>query len=182
MNHQPFETWMFEMDQLDPKQVAALDAHLAECPECQRLMESWQAVEHQLMTARPVSPAPGFTARWQANLPLRQQHEQLQQARQWLWGLGSTALVIAFALVVYLLTTQSPVTLFVNLVEFVNGIAVFLAQTQSILKVISDIVPTVVWIILGAVVLAGLVGVNLAWVLPQLHDKNKGVAKNEDFA
>jgi len=182
MNHQPFETWMFEMDQLDPTQAAALNAHLAECPECRRLMESWQAVEYQLKAARQVSPAPGFTARWQANLPLRQQQEQLQQARQWLWGLGSTALVIAFALIVYLLSTQSPVTLFVNLVEFINGAAIFLAQTQSILKIIFDIVPSVVWIILGAVLLVGLVGANLAWVLPQLHDRNKGVAKNENFA
>ena len=115
MNHQPFETWMFEMDQLEPTQAAALNAHLAECPECRRLMESWQAVEYQLKTARPISPAPGFTAHWQANLPIRQQREQLQQARQWLWGLGSASLVMAFALVVYLLTTQSPVTMFVNL-------------------------------------------------------------------
>jgi multidrug efflux pump subunit AcrB len=182
MNHQPFETWMFEMDQLEPTQAAALNAHLAECPECRRLMESWQAVEYQLKTARPISPAPGFTARWQANLPIRQQREQLQQARQWLWGLGSASLVMAFALVVYLLTTQSPVTMFVNLVEFINGAAIFLAQTQSILKIISDIVPSAVWIILGVVLLVGLVGANLIWILPQLRDRNKGVSRNENFA
>ena len=181
MNHQPFDTWMFEMDQLDPTQAAALKAHLAECAECRRLMESWQAVEYQLKTARQVSPAPGFNARWQANLPLRQQNEQMQQARQWLWGLGSAALVIAFALVIYLLTTQSPVTMFVNLVELINGVAIFLSQTQSILEVISDIVPPVVWIILGIITLVGLVGANLLWILPQMRDRNKGAVKNENF-
>jgi multidrug efflux pump subunit AcrB len=182
MNHQPFETWMFEMDQLEPTQAAALNAHLAECAECRRLMESWQTVEYQLKTAHPINPTPGFTARWQADLPLRQQREQLQLARQWLWGLGSASLVMAFALVVYLLTTQSPVTMFVNLVEFINGAAIFLAQTQSILKIISDIVPSTVWIILGVVLLVGLVGANLIWILPQLRDRNKGVSRNENFA
>ncbi|HTX80074.1 MAG TPA: hypothetical protein VMC62_10415 [Longilinea sp.] len=181
MNHQPFENWMFEMDQLDQTQAAALKAHLAECAECRRLMESWQAVEYQLKTAHHVSPAPGFTARWQANLPIRQQNEQLQQARQWLWGLGSAALAMAFALVIYLLTTQSPVTLFVNLVEFINGAAIFLTQTQSIFQIIIDIVPPAVWIILGLIMLVGLVGANLLWIVPQVRDRNKGAVKNENY-
>jgi hypothetical protein len=68
MNHQPFETWLFEEN---PQNNPALQDHLQTCPTCQQIQQNWQAVRQQIQISEQVAPRPGFTARWQASLELR---------------------------------------------------------------------------------------------------------------
>src|SRR5215210_4421448 len=64
MKHQPFEDWLLNDKLIDPKQKLELDAHLRICSYCSALAETGKA----LHTVKKVSPAAGFSARFQARL------------------------------------------------------------------------------------------------------------------
>ncbi|MDD2694750.1 MAG: zf-HC2 domain-containing protein, partial [Anaerolineales bacterium] len=65
MNHRPFEDWIFSEEPLSPVERADLEAHLQACAACQKLSTNWQEVSGALHTAPMLSPAPGFSSRWQ---------------------------------------------------------------------------------------------------------------------
>ena len=64
MNHQPFEEWLLTEKLISPKQKLELDAHLRSCSYCSALAETGKA----LRSVKKVSPAAGFTSRFQARL------------------------------------------------------------------------------------------------------------------
>ncbi len=67
MNHQPFEDWLLNDKLIDPKQKLELDAHLRMCADCSALAETGVA----LRSVKKISPAAGFTTRFQARLALQ---------------------------------------------------------------------------------------------------------------
>ena len=64
MNHQPFETWLLEEQPLNIEQKRELKAHLQACKYCNALFETGLALNSKKM----VSPAAGFTARFEKRL------------------------------------------------------------------------------------------------------------------
>jgi hypothetical protein len=78
MNHQPFEEWLLNEKLVSPKQKLDLDAHLRICSYCSALAETGKA----LRTVKKVSPAAGFSARFQARL-VAQRAAELRRKR---WG------------------------------------------------------------------------------------------------
>lgn len=106
MNHKPFQEWMHAVLDGDPSAGAGqtlapasrreLEAHLAECGECQAVWTSLSEVQRLLRAEPAVAPRPGFSGRFQARLAQRRARPRL------LWGglaLGLGA-VSAAALVV----------------------------------------------------------------------------------
>lgn len=67
-DHQHFEEWLFSAAALTPDEKTRLQEHLRSCESCRRLSYAWGDVEEQLMDSPLVSPAPGFTRRWEARL------------------------------------------------------------------------------------------------------------------
>lgn len=78
MNHQPFEEWLLNEKLISPKQKLDLDAHLRICSYCSALAETGKA----LRTVKRVSPAAGFSTRFQARLAM-QKAADLRRKR---WG------------------------------------------------------------------------------------------------
>ena len=78
MNHQPFEEWLLNEKLISPKERLDLDAHLRICSYCSALAETGKA----LRAVKKVSPAAGFSARFQARL-VAQRAAELRRKR---WG------------------------------------------------------------------------------------------------
>jgi hypothetical protein len=78
MNHQPFEEWLLNEKLISPKQKLELDAHLRICSYCSALAETGKA----LHTVKKVSPATGFSTRFQARLAMQKAAERRQKH----WG------------------------------------------------------------------------------------------------
>ncbi len=95
MKHSPFDTWLFDPQDLNAEQAETLKQHLAECDSCRALAEAWQAAENGLLASEVLAPEPGFTRRWQQRLALARSKRRRRQ----MWAvLGSTiggALVLA---------------------------------------------------------------------------------------
>jgi hypothetical protein len=78
MNHQPFEEWLLNEKLINPKQKLELDAHLRICSYCSALVETGKA----LHTVKKVSPAAGFSTRFQARLAVQKAAERKRKR----WG------------------------------------------------------------------------------------------------
>ncbi len=74
MNHRPFEDWLLDDQFLTPEQKRELEVHLRVCKSCTAIAEANLA----LRAARVVSPAPGFSTRWQERLVLARQAQRRQ--------------------------------------------------------------------------------------------------------
>ncbi len=108
MSHQPFEDWILDPITLSADDRRALQAHLMECKQCQKLERRWIAVHQQLRTRRMAAPAAGFTARWQASLAERKAREHRRQAWKIFGFLFGGALFILLLLAVYSAATTTP--------------------------------------------------------------------------
>lgn len=108
MSHLPYETWIFEVDQLNQEDRRSLQEHLQGCEQCQKLHTKWRLTYRELRGMPEVRPAPGFTHRWMTSLSERRAREQRKQAwRALLWFAGGAG-VILLALVGYTLAVSSP--------------------------------------------------------------------------
>ena len=78
MNHQPFEEWLFTETLISPRERLDLDAHLRICSYCSALAETGKA----LRTVKRVSPAAGFSTRFQARLAMQKAADRRRKR----WG------------------------------------------------------------------------------------------------
>jgi hypothetical protein len=129
MNHQPFEDLLLDDAPLSPAEKESLSQHLAVCPQCARLEQSLRALDHEFKATPAVSPAIGFTSRWQASLPARRIRHEREQTRIILISMATTVVATCITLAAFLLPNVSPITVFVNLftdlIKLVDAIAQF---------------------------------------------------------
>jgi anti-sigma factor RsiW len=98
MSRQPFETWLLAGEGLTDEQAERLHDHLQACPACQALLAAWAEAEGELRSSPWATPAPGFTARWQARLAAEQRRAQTRQV----WVTLGLTVASALALVAML--------------------------------------------------------------------------------
>ena len=80
MNHQPFDTWIYDPSELNEEQKVELSSHIDGCPQCQQKQKTWTAVLKVILNI-PIETAPaGFPARFQASLSQRRALEQRKQS------------------------------------------------------------------------------------------------------
>jgi hypothetical protein len=121
MSHQPYETWILDQQNLSGDDRRALLSHLDDCPQCLRLQRRWQMVHQELTYPRMVTPAPGFTQRWQTGLAERKAREQRKQAWKIAGMLFTAALVVLLLMTAYTLATSSLTDWLVGLVGIVSS-------------------------------------------------------------
>lgn len=139
MNHKPFQDLMHAV--LDGELASAsrrdLEAHLAECGECQSTWTSLSEVQRLLRAEPPMAPRPGFSGRFQARLAQRRARPRL------LWGglvlglgaVSAAALVVPVGLGVIftaLRAAQEPTTA-LALIASLNATATFADTVLSAL-------------------------------------------------
>lgn len=160
MNHSPFEHWLLNDIPVTPEQQHELELHLRDCSYCTALAETGR----MLKTAKLLTPAAGFTARFQARLAER----KIADRRRRLWGsvlfsLGGL-LLLMWILAPYVASFfDSPATW----ISVIVGWLVFLGTTLLaladaglvILNVIPSFLPPFAWMVL----LSMLAGIGLLW-------------------
>jgi len=160
MNHQPFEDWLLNDKLINPKQKLELNAHLRICSYCSALAETGKA----LRMVKRVSPAAGFSARFQARLAMQKAAER----RRRFWGsvlftFGGFVMLMWLVWPYLASFFASPVTWITSLI----GWGVFLITTLQamfqagsvLLDVIPGFLPPFVWMI----VVSALAGIGLLW-------------------
>ena len=162
MNHQPFETWLLDDKVLTLTEKRELDSHLRECKNCSALAETGLA----LRSARVVSPAPGFTMRFQQKLAT----QKLAEQRRRLWGL-IVFVVSGVGLLGWLLApiltsvVTSPVEWLISaagLFLFVfTSLQAFGEIVTVMVRMLPDFLPPYMWM----VILSGMAGMGLLWAV-----------------
>lgn len=93
--------------ELSPPERAAVEAHLADCPECRTELEAERQLSEQLASLPPTAPAPDFEARFWARLA-REREASAGRSGRWrlfgprlalaLGGVGAAALALVLVL------------------------------------------------------------------------------------
>jgi hypothetical protein len=160
MNHQPFDDWLLNDKLINPKQKLELDAHLRVCSSCSALAETGKA----LRSVKMVSPAVGFTARFQTKLAA----QRVAERRRRLWGavlftFGGLAVLLWIAAPFLTSFFTSPtiwITAFIEWGVFLITTLRAMAQAGSVLlDVIPGFLPPFIWM----VVISALAGFLLLW-------------------
>jgi hypothetical protein len=162
MNHRPFEDWLLNERQLSPVERQDLDAHLRACKQCSALAET--GVE--LRSVRKVSPAPGFTMRFQQ----RRAAQRIADRRRRLWGLivflvGGVGLLLWLAAPFLLALIDSPaqwVTIVIGYMLFIVTSVQTMADVALVfLRVVPGFIPGYIWMVLAS----ALAGLGLLWTI-----------------
>jgi hypothetical protein len=150
------DNWPLDEDELSAAERAQM---LADSPELQKELSTWQAIEASLRESPVVGPQPGFTHRWQTKLAEKRE-------RRWQWqvrGLLGLQLTGAFAaaLLITLDTLASPAQLGTAVIESVLRIGKLVASGVRYLAILGDGWPALV----GALALStALAWVSVLWV------------------
>jgi hypothetical protein len=160
MNHQPFEEWLLTEKMIDPRQKVELDAHLRVCGYCSALAETGKA----LRTVKTVSPAAGFSARFQTRLAAQKAADL--RRRRWgavLFTLGGLVMLMWLAGPYLASFFAAPATWIAGLIEW--GVFVFttlhaVAQAGS---VILRSLPGVLSPFAFMVLVSAMAGIGLLW-------------------
>jgi len=162
MNHRPFEDWLLNEQHLTPAEKRDLDAHLRVCRQCAALAETGL----ELRASRMVSPAPGFTARFQARLAAR----RIAERRRRLLGLivllvGGGGLLLWLAAPFLLVLFGSParwLTVVIGYLLFFVSSARTLGEALFVfLRVVPGFIPAYAWMVIGS----ALAGLSLLWTV-----------------
>ena len=160
MNHRPFEDWLLDDQPLNPTQKRELDAHLRACKVCSAIAESNLA----LRSARLVSPAPGFSVRWQERLVLaRRAQRRRSLLGTLLFSLGGLLFLAILTGPVVVSLIGSPaewISVIVRTLLFIYTTTFAVAEAGSVLvRVLPGFVPPFVWLVLFST----LSGFGLLW-------------------
>lgn len=162
MNHQPFETWLLEDKHLSKVEKHELDSHLRTCKPCSALAETGLA----LRSAKVISPAAGFTVRFQQRLAA----QKVAERRRRFWGLivlivgGLGLLSWAVAPYVYAFIS-APVEWLTAAVGYFLFLFTSAQAFSEILKVLARILPSFIPPYVWMVMLSALAGLGLLWIV-----------------
>ncbi|HOV06159.1 MAG TPA: hypothetical protein PLV27_02745 [Anaerolineaceae bacterium] len=164
MEHQPFRTWILEKEPLTIEEQSRLEDHLAACPECARLSGNLERALHIVHSA-PEVPAPeGFTRRWQASLAQRKHAEEKREARNLVFSLIGSAIVVAIGAILIFDPKVSLISLAAgSLTSFFTVVASAESVIEFITSLARSLNPSILalvliilggWILLSAFTLA----------------------------
>ncbi len=165
MRHQPYENWIFKIEEPDPAQRQELQAHLADCQPCAHLADAHERVEHVLSRVATKAAPSGFTARWNSGLAMRKREQEQKQARAMLISLSSIAVALFIAAGVLLLPEISFISLAANAlsvsVNVLNGVQNFWDTISHLVQV----VPPGIIILTGFFISSWIILASAVWGL-----------------
>jgi hypothetical protein len=136
MNHQPFETWLFSDETLEPEQSRALSNHLDQCKECNQMSIALDRVFEVISNSDNPEPNPGFTQRWYQHLSLYR--EKRQEQRIWLIIFSLFALATIILLGLFFLNVSN-FNWGYGLGQFIANFSLIAARGKQILRAVRSI-------------------------------------------
>lgn len=174
MNHQPFETWLMDDKSISPEQKRELDLHIRTCVYCTALVETGKA----LGSARMVSPAAGFTSRFEVRLAAR----KLADRRRRFWGavlftLGGLSLFVWLAGPFLASFYSSPAAWISALVEwgifFIITVQALSEAGSVLVRVLPGFLSPFAWMVL----FSAAAGMSLLWSVSIWRFARRGVPR-----
>ena len=165
MNHRPFEDWLLEDQRLTSDEERELQAHLRVCTSCAAIAESNLA----LHSTRMISPAEGFTSRFEVRLV---EHRKATRIRQiigtLIFVLAGLALLYWFASPFIQDVMRSPADWITNVVGYflfiVTSVQALSEVSHVFTHLLSDFVSPAEWLIILCLVSGlGVVEVLSIW-------------------
>ena len=174
MNHRPFEDWLLNDMPISPEQKRELDSHLRTCTYCAALIETGKA----LSSVKMVSPAAGFTSRFQTRLAAR----KVADRRRRFWG---TILFVAGGLGILMWVAgpylasffAAPATWIFALVGWGIFLITTLQAMAQAVSVLLDVVPGFLSPFAWMVLLSALAGISLLWSVSIWRFAQRGVPR-----
>ena len=162
MNHQPFESWLLDDKYLSATEKRELDSHLRDCRTCSALAETGLA----LRSAKVISPAAGFTMRFQQRLAA----QKVAERRRRLWGLivlivSGVGLLSWFAAPYVYAFIAAPVEWLTAAVGYFLFMFTSMQAFSEILRVLSRMVPNFIPPYAWMVLLSTFAGLGLIWIV-----------------
>jgi hypothetical protein len=160
MNHRPFEDWLLNDMPISPEQKRELDSHLRTCTYCAALVETRKV----LSSVKMVSPAAGFTSRFQTRLAARKVVERQRRFRGSILFVAGGIGILMWVAGPYLAAFfAAPATWISALVEW----GIFLITTLQAMaqagSVLLDVVPGFLSPFAWMVLLSAIAGISLLW-------------------
>jgi hypothetical protein len=179
MKHQPYENWIFTQEDLDSDQAKELQVHLKLCDRCAQLAGALSDVEMSFASQELISPADGFSSRWQERLEQKRRVYFRRQTSVLLGGLSiGSAVLFVPVLIGGLLTVFTSGSILTNFVqEFVNWLAVISFTgdiTAGVLDGMADTIPAFWWFALALF----SIGIFALWVFMIHRVRPKQVVRN----
>jgi anti-sigma factor RsiW len=109
MNHQPYERWILEPQELSREQRGELEDHISVCADCRRMQEAWLETEMALKARVEIAPRPGFSRRWQASINERRLRDQRRQGWRVFLACSGAAALLSILFIAYVASSTSPV-------------------------------------------------------------------------
>lgn len=131
MSHQPYETYLFSGEPLNPDQQSSLEAHLLTCEGCAHLAHAMDHLDQAFFNSTAPSPKPGFTDRFQVRLAARRQERQTRNL--WLMTIGLftlAGLIISTILLLHL----NQINWAYELTQFIARTSLLAAQIRQFLN------------------------------------------------
>lgn len=163
MNHQPFNSWIYDED-LSLEQEGALRQHVDSCSACQMEQIAWETVQQAMLSSKMVAPSVGFTQRWQDQLAARQIKEQKQQIRRFFLFTLLLSATIILAMGGAIFFSATPARVIVNSVSFLTDIVVNWNLFHHTLLSVGKFVHPAVPIVIAAVLSLILSGAIFLWI------------------
>ncbi len=171
MNHHlPFDSLFEDPNELAQDELESLMDHISDCEVCRSASVSLQTIDESLRTAEMVSPAAGFSARWEVRYAEMRNRAHRRQIIFVGSGLTTALILMGVLLISRILPfVQSPGLLFLTwisrllaLYSYLGSIAEF---TRAVVGVTPTFLPWLVWIIsfglLGSFTVLSLVSYRL---------------------
>ena len=175
MNHQPFDTWLLDPEELNIEQRGELNEHLQSCPQRRQLSASLARVD-QFIQNTPIQRAPdGFTARFQSSLARRRKEEQRRQVRTVILILLAAIFVTSGIFLGNFLAHYSLTKLIGSLIQFFAYAPQRLIEFRFIVSFWIVKIPTPIFAITGALIVFWTFLLLTPWVLTLLRIKRQGV-------
>ena len=160
MNHQPFEEWLLNEKLINPKQKLELDAHLRICSYCSALVETGKA----LHTVKKVSPAAGFSTRFQARLAVQKAAER--KRKRWgavLFTFGGLVMLIWLVGPYLASFLAAPATWIAALIEWVVFLITTVQAVTQAGSVLLSMLPSFLSPFVFMVLVSAFAGIGLLW-------------------
>ena len=170
MNHRPFEDWLLDDQPLTPEQKRDLRSHLRACDSCAAVAEANLA----LRSAHLVSPAPGFSTRWEERLvAARRSQRKRVLIGSLVFSLGGLFLLALLAGPILLSLIGSPaewISMLVRTVLLSYTLVIAIVEAGSVIfRVLPGFVPPFMWLVLlSALSGLGLLGSVSIWRLTRI--------------
>ena len=173
MNHQQFETWILQENDLNQEQQRELHLHLKGCSQCQAFYQAVHQLDHLFKIAPEPTPAPNFSVRWMDRL-------ERQERRRNRLILGITLSVITLATIILLsavgLELRSTVDFFpqmmLELITFIANGIVFFNQISNILSPLVRVGTKYLSPLWLYAITFGLSGITAAWIITSVRTRS----------